>query len=443
MTKREDNLLDKTPLDFYQQVSTDLLAKCRSFESFLEVFEQDGVYHSLYRLPLTGSLDHRIKVRNPKSGKEMEMICYDSNSYLGLHLHPRVINATKRALDQMGYGTPSAQLLGGTNECLIELEKTISEFHGREAAIIFPSGYSANIGVLNALLRKSDVVAVDRFCHGSIHDGVPSNLYNHRLIYPHRDTDTLDHLLATRSNGDKTGGKLIATDGVFSMHGTLAPLPELRKVASEHNATLLVDDAHATGILGPDGTGIESHFGMKNAADILVGTFSKVPGTTGGYVCGEKALISYLRHFANSGMLTASLPAATCAGVTEAYRVMQEEPEHRYKLKENVGKLDHSLRQAGLNIPYKTESPILTVFMGTSRLLRRFSLELFRNQIKCGSVDYPAVPRGKAAIRISVTSRHTDKDINQTVSVFHKLGQKFDILNRTQQEIYEIGKSCK
>jgi 8-amino-7-oxononanoate synthase len=426
-------------LDFYHRDGPDLLAKCSAFFDYVTELRQEGTYQTLYRVELTSGLDHVITVRDPDAGCETEKICFDSNSYLGLHLHPRVIEAVKMALDRVGFGTPSAQVLGGTNYYLRELEETVATFHGREDAIIFPSGYSANLGVLGALLRKGDIVFTDRFSHASIHDGIRWSDTRHRRVFPHRDMETLAGLLRQADGNGACGGKLIVTDGVFSMHGTLAPLEDLRHLATRHGALLLVDEAHATGVIGPTGRGLEEHFGMAGAIDVLVGTFSKAPGAAGGYVCGSKELICYLQYFARSGLFTATLPAALCAGLSEAFRVMDEEPEHRERLWRNVNDLAPRLAAAGLAVPERVESPIITVYLGSSGLLRRFSREVFAAGIKCGSVTYPAVPRGEAVMRLAVNARHTREDIDRTVSAFAEVGRRYDILYRNQEEIREIG----
>jgi 8-amino-7-oxononanoate synthase len=427
-------------LDFYHSNGPDLLAKCSDFFDYVTELRQEGTYQTLYRVELTSGLDHVITVRDPDAGREAEKICFDSNSYLGLHLHPRVIDAVKMALDRVGFGTPSAQVLGGTNHYLRELEETVATFHGKEEAIIFPSGYSANIGVLGALLRKNDFVFTDRFSHASIHDGIRWSDTRNRRVFPHRDMEKLEGLLSqAREKNGCCGGKLIATDGVFSMHGTLAPLKDLRSVATRHGALLLVDEAHATGVIGRTGRGLEEHFGMNGAIDVLVGTFSKAPGGAGGYVCGSKELICYLQFFARSGLFTATLPAALCAGLSEAYRVMDEEPEHRERLWHNVNDLAPRLAEAGLAVPEHVESPIITVYLGSSGLLRRFSREVFAAGIKCGSVTYPAVPRGEAVMRLAVNARHTREDLDRTVSAFAEVGKRYGILYRNQEEIREIG----
>lgn len=419
---------------FFEEESPDLLAKCSAFYEYVKALQQRNIYQSLYRVTLTSGLDHRITVFNPVRRCEQEMICFDSNSYLGLHQHPRVIEAVHRAIDVVGYGTPSSQVLGGTNRYLRELEQTISEFHGRQDTLVFSSGFSANIGTINALVRRQDLVVRDGYAHASIHDGTRASGAQHTSVYPHGDCETLGHILE-RADAQ---AKLIVTDGVFSMHGDLAPLPGLVDLARRHNARLMVDDAHATGVVGDSGRGIEEHFGLGGAADILMGTFSKAPGTVGGYVCGDRELIYYLRFYARSGMFTAALPAALCAGVTEAFRIMDTEPEHRQHLWRNVHVLAKGLGDIGYLVP-KPDSAIIPVFIGTMGLMFHISLELFDRGIKCGNVAFPAVPRDESILRLTVNARHTQQDLEQTIDIFERLGKRFGLLHRSREELVEIG----
>jgi glycine C-acetyltransferase len=419
----------------------DLFDKCRRFRGVIEELERRKVFPLLYRVTLEGPLDHRIRVRDCATGAVTEMVCFDSNSYLGLHLDPRVLAVVRRALRDFGYGTPSAQLLGGTNRVLRELEDALSEFSGREASLVFPSGYAANVGILTALVKPGDFVARDRFSHASIQDGCRWSGARLGGAYAHLDMADLARLFAR--DAGRARGKLIVTDGVFSMHGRIAPLPELREIADRQRARLMVDDAHGMGVLGATGRGIEEHFGMRGAVDVLMGTFSKAPGSVGGYVCGSKELVEYLRVFARSAMFTASLPAAICAGVTESLRILSAEPWHRERLWNNTRRLWKGLSSCGLDLP-EPESPILPVFLGEDRLLWAFSRDLHLAGFKCGSVKYPAVPRGEAMIRVSVNARHTPEDLDRAIDAFARIGARYGILRRSRDEIREIGRrlSC-
>jgi len=420
----------KTLADYYRTKSPDLPDKCHQFGALLDQLRAEGLYQPLYRLELQGPLDHTIRVRDPRSGQERALICFDSNSYLGLHLHPRVLSATRRALDEAGYGTPSAQLLGGTNRWLRELEETVATFHGRASALIFPSGYAANVGILTGLLRSGDLFLADRLAHASLHDGCRWS-GAHGGTYAHRDPADLARQL---SRAEKVRGRLVVTDGVFSMHGRLAQLRDLRRVTAAHGAYLLVDEAHSVGVLGETGRGLEEHFGMPGAIDILMGTFSKAPGSVGGYVCGDRELIDYLRFYARSCVFTAALPSATCAGITEAFRVMAEEPEHRERLWRAARRLWAGLRQVGFTLE-PLESPILTIPVGDLALLLQVGRELFDGGLKVGTVGFPAVPRREGLLRLSVNARHRDEEIDRSIEVLARVAARHGLLGVTQAEL--------
>jgi 4-hydroxy-2,2'-bipyrrole-5-methanol synthase len=424
-------------LGFHRREGRELFDKCREFRVFTDGLRREGFFQSQYRVTLESPLDHVILVRDPFTGQSREMLCFDSNSYLGLHLDPRVVGAAKRVMDVAGYGTPSAQVLGGTNRWLRELEEAISAFYDREDTVVFPTGYAANVGALTGLLRAEDLVARDRFSHASIHDGCRWSGARHGGVYGHLDLADLDRML--ERDGPKAEGKLVVTDGVFSMHGHVAPLPGLRKIASRHGARLMVDEAHSLGIFGETGRGLEEHFGLPGSIDVLMGTFSKAPGSLGGYVTGRADLVEYLRFFARSSMFTAALPAALCAGLTEAFRIIATEPEHRERLWANARHLRGRLEAGGLSVPLR-DSPILPVFLGDERLLWAFSRELFERGVKCGSVCHPAVPRGESILRLTLNARHTLEELDRAADAIVGTGRLFGLIGRTPEEIQAIGR---
>lgn len=417
--------------DFERSETTDLFDKSRRFLAWQEQFRQLGVLQTMYRVPLEGPLDHRIRVRDPMTGGEKELICFDSNSYLGLHLHPRVIAATHRAIDEMGFGTPSAQLLGGTNRWLLKLEEEIADFHEREAALVYPSGYQANLGIISGLMRDDDLLVVDAYSHASIHDGArfAGCLTAH---YDHNDMADLDRVLASKA--PQARSVLIAADGLFSMHGDLAPLPAMREVADRHGARIMIDEAHATGLLGRTGRGLEEHFGVRNAVDVLMGTFSKAPGAVGGYVCGDRALIEYLRYFSRPSIFTATLPAALCAGLVEAFHVMRDEPQHRERLWTNSTRMWKGLQALNLAVGAQP-SPILTVDIGHEAKQPLLAVELFNAGLKVGLARHPAVPHGHAIIRLTMNSRHTDEDIDRTLDVLGEVAERHELPRAVPDEV--------
>jgi 7-keto-8-aminopelargonate synthetase-like enzyme len=406
--------------EFARSQGPDPLEKCQRWHQYVDEVRATGVFDAMYRIEVQGPLDHRILARDASTGETRELVCFDSNSYLGLHLHPRVRTAAHRAIDEAGVGTPSAQVLGGHNRWLRTLEERVAALLGREQCLIFPSGYQANIGILTGLLRSGDRVIADRFSHASLHDGC---VYSGAtaITYAHGDLVSLEAQLAAGG-----AGALIVADGLFSMHGDLCDLPGLRAVANRHGARLMIDDAHSVGILGATGGGIEEYYGMRGAVDVLMGTFSKAPGAVGGYVVGDGALIDYLRYLSHGALFTASLPAPTCAAVTEAFAVMQDEPELRERLWANTRHMWQGLVDVGLRVP-PLSSPILTVQVGDEALLGPLAIALFRAGVKVGMAQYPAVPRGQSILRITVNARHTSQDLDGTLEVLGRLGREFAI----------------
>ncbi len=405
--------------------SAGLLDRAHGFSAMLEELKSQGAYPTQYRLELLGPIDHEITVRDPFTKEPKRLTCFDSNSYLGLHLHPRVVLAARRVLDEAGYGTPSAQLLAGNNRWLHELEETVAQYHSREAALVFPSGYSANIGILTALLRKNDFAARDRFCHASIHDGCRFSGARGGT-FAHRDPQALSRFLATNTGN---GGSLVVTDGVFSMHGSVAPLPGLRSAADKAGALLMVDEAHATGVLGRTGRGTEEHFGMPGKIDVLMGTFSKSAGSVGGYVAGSRVLIDYLRFFARAAVFTASLPSCVCAGITEAFRVMDAEPQLRERLFSNKDRLVTALKDLGVS-PISADTPIISIVVGSQETLLLAGRDLYVEGIRCGSVSYPAVPPDSCLLRVTVNARHTDDELDRTAEAIARIAARHNFPSR-------------
>ncbi|HMI88528.1 MAG TPA: pyridoxal phosphate-dependent aminotransferase family protein [Polyangiaceae bacterium] len=435
------SMLDATDFTidaFYKKSGPDILEKCKNFRPWVDDMMLKELYQRFWRVTLTSALDHEITVFDPIRRTERPMICFDSNSYLGLHRDPRVIERTAQVLRAVGYGTPSAQMLGGTNRYLRELEDDLSDFLGREDTIIFPTGFAANIGAVGALVRKDDAVFRDRFAHASIQDACRSSQARFNSIFAHNDMSSLSQLLE-QAGAEGCQGKLIVTDGVFSMHGRIAPLPDLAQLAKRHSARLMIDDAHGVGVLGANGRGIEEHWGQPGAADILMGTLSKALGAIGGYVSGSKDLIYYLRFYATSGMFTTSLPAAICAGLREALQIIRNERHQRDQLWANIRAFSPALREAGFIVP-DAVSPITTIFMGNHRLMLEFSRELFDAGIKCGNVMFPVVSKGEAILRFTLNARHTPQELQYALDILIRLGTKWGVLHRSPEETFEIGR---
>lgn len=433
-TDASDNYIDK----YYASPERDLFGKCDKFRGWVDDLQSRGLYQRVYRVTVMSEMNNRMVIFDPIQRRERPMVCFDSNSYLCLHDHPRVIERVQSVLAAVGYGSPSAQLLGGTTRHLRELESELSAFHGREDTIVFPTGFAANTGTIAALMRPNDALLRDRLAHASIQEACRHAQPRFNKVFKHNDMASLESLLQQAEDAG-CDGKLIVTDGVFSMHGRVAPLPELVALSKRFDAKLMIDDAHGLGVVGATGSGIEEHFGMEGSVDVLMGTLSKTIGALGGYVTGSRNLISYLRFFAASGMFTTSTPAAWCAGMVEALRIIKQEPQHHQRLRRNIDRFVPALHDAGFIVP-EPVSPIVTVFLGTDVLMYEFSRELFDLGVKCSSVSFPAVPKDESILRLVLTSKHTEEDLAFTVETLTKLGAKYGILHRTEEEIVQIGR---
>lgn len=420
---------------FYSDDSLDLFSKCHRFGSWIDAMLERQYYQRFYRVTLTSAISNHITVFDPIRRSERFMVCFDSNSYLGLHEHPKVVEEVRRVISEVGFGTPSAQLLCGTNRYLRELEQALCEFHGREATMIYPSGFAANSGVIRALVRSNDAVIRDQLAHASIHEACHATDAKLKKVFAHNRPASLASVLR-RAVAAGCNGKLVVTDGVFSMHGRIAPLPELVDVCKAFGAKLMVDDAHGVGVIGQSGRGIEEHFGMPGVIDILMGTLSKALGSLGGYICGSRELIDYLRWFAPSGLFTTALPAPLCAGVKTALDVIAKEPEHQQRLWQNIRAFAPALREAGF-IVSNGESPIVTVYVGRQKLLWDVSRELFDAGIKCGNVIYPAVGKNDCILRFTLNAKHSKEDIEYAVETLVRVGKKFDVLGRTREQLHD------
>ena len=278
------------------------------------------------------------------------------------------------------------------------------------------------------MIADNDRIIADEFSHASIQDALEWSASREVALFPHNDMDALRRRLSSDQDR-RRGGTLIVSDGVFSMQGDLADLPSLRTAADEHKALLMLDEAHATGVIGPHGRGTEEHYGCDGAIDILMGTLSKAPGTVGGYISGSEDLVTHLRFFARTAVFSTALPAALCAGATEAFRIMANDPEPRERLWENVRSMADGLRSVGFSTP-TPQSPILPVHVGDSNRLINVSRDLYANGIRCAAVTFPAVPMGAEILRLTVNARHTREDIERCVDALAETGRKHGLLGQ-------------
>ena len=350
-------------------------------------------------------------------------ILLSSNSYLGLSVDPRVKEAAKCALEKYGTGSGGSRLVSGSSDLHRELEDRLARFKNTEAAILFSSGYLANVGTISTLVGEGDIVYSDELNHASIIDGC--RLSRARIsIYPHTDTGHLDSLL--QSDSGTEARKLIVTDTVFSMDGDLAPLPELSDLASKHGAMLMVDEAHATGVLGERGSGATEHFGVESRVPIVMGTLSKATGSLGGYIAGSRRLIDFIRNRVRSYIFDTSLPAPSLAASIAAIDIIENEPERRERLWNLIKRFKSGLETLGLEI-LPSDSAVVPVLIGEAGPALEFARVLRENGVFTPAVRPPSVPHGMSRIRVTLMAAHTDEHIDTALKAFRYAKDKCGI----------------
>lgn len=367
------------------------------------------------------TVESEQSTRTIVNGKECIIFC--SNNYLGLANHPKVKEAAIRAINTYGVGAGASRLLSGNMKPHEELEEKIANFKGTEAALIFSSGYLANIGILSALMREGDLVLADRLSHASVIDGC--RLSGTRLrVYRHKNCEQLSRLLEKEP---ETQRSLVITEGVFSMDGDLAPLPGIVECARKTGAWIMVDEAHATGVMGEKGRGTAEHFGVEQKIDVSMGTFGKAFGTFGAYVAGSKDLISFLMNKAKPFIYTTALPPSVAAATSAALHIIEEEPERRKILWENRSYLHEGLTSLGYNT-LESESPILPILIGETKRALLVGQRLFEHGVLAPAIRPPTVPQGTSRLRLSVTATHTRRDLDCAIEALERVGKELRII---------------
>lgn len=392
----------------------DILDKCYSYKEAEEARKQ-GYYP--YFIPFSGG-DDTVMVYK---GEEKVMI--GSNNYLGLTHHPKVVDAAKKALEEYGTGRTGSRFLNGTLDIHEEFEKELAEFTGKDAALIFATGFLANLGTISTLLNKRDIVIVDRLDHASIIDGCRLSGATIRR-YKHNDMDELREIL--KSIPDNVG-KLVIVDGVFSMEGDIAPLPDICKIVREYGARLMVDDAHSIGVLGPKGNGTAAHFDLVDQVDITMGTFSKSFGAIGGFIAADKEVIDYIKHNSRSMIFTASLPPSVVASTRAALEIIKSEPQRRQRLWEIGDYMRKEFKRMGFDTG-TSETPVVPVVIGDNMKTFLFWKTLFEEGVYTNAVIYPAVPSKSARLRTSYIATHTQEQLDFVLDKFHTIGKNLGVI---------------
>lgn len=353
-----------------------------------------------------------------------------SNNYLGLTTHPKLREAALEATKKYGVGSGAVRTIAGTMSLHMELEEKIARFKGTEACVVFQSGFTANAGTVSALLGRSDFIISDELNHASIIDGARLSRATIK-VFRHKDMEDAEELLKEVSG--EPGHKLIITDGVFSMDGDIGPLPALCDLAEKYGAIMMVDDAHASGVLGRNGRGTVDHFNVHGRVDVQVGTLSKAIGALGGYVCGSRDLIDFLYHRGRPFLFSTSHPPSVAATCIAAFDVLQDEPELIDQLWDNTRYFKKELGNLGFNIGGQntpaSETPITPIIVGEGRLAMEFSRELFKEGVMATGIAFPTVPEGKARIRTIMTATHTRAMLDQALETLKRVGQRLGIIS--------------
>ncbi len=353
-----------------------------------------------------------------------EVINLSSNNYLGLTTHPKLKEAAVRAVEEFGVGSGAVRTIAGTMTLHMELEAKIAKFKQVEASVVFQSGFAANAGTVQAILGKEDVIISDELNHASLIDGCRLSRAEIK-VFPHKDVEACEGILKEIQN--RSGRKLLITDGVFSMDGDIAPLPALVELAEKYGCIMMIDDAHSSGVLGRNGRGTVDHFNLHGRVDIQVGTLSKAIGALGGYVCSTHDAIDFLCHRARPFLFSTSHPPSVAATCIAAFEVLEQEPLLIEGLWANTKFFKEGLKQLGFNTGL-SETPITPVIVGEATLAHEFSRQLFRAGVFAQGIGYPTVPQGKARIRTIVTATHTQEELTRALEILEAVGKKLGII---------------
>jgi len=393
--------------------SPDLFEKCFKFDK-AKTLMSNGLY------PFFRIIESAQEPEVIMNGKKMIMI--GSNNYLGLTNHPKVKEAAIEAIRKYGTGCAGSRFLNGTLSIHVELEEKLARFMRKEAALVFSTGFQVNLGVISALVGKDDIVIIDKMDHASIIDGCRLS-FGEVKKFKHNDMSDLERVL--KEYEDK--GKLVVVDGVFSMEGDIANLPDIIDLCKKYNARIMVDDAHGIGVLGKTGRGTAEHFGVENEVDLIMGTYSKSLASIGGFISGNADIIHFIKHFARSLIFSASPPPASVASVSAAVDIIENEPERREKLWKNTNKMLNGFRDLGFKIG-NSQTPIIPIIVGEDEKAFLMAMMLQEEGVFANVAVTPAVPNGMALIRTSYMATHTEEQLDSVLNAFKKVGKKLGII---------------
>jgi len=414
-----DRSLDYDYSNFFWGAGDDSFDILEPFEEWYREARPAGYY--LFGLPMQTAPATRIDIIETKTNKKLKnLINLASYNYLGLSYRPEVIEAVIEATRKYGSGASGSPILSGTIELHDELALKIAAFKKKEQALIFPSGYSANLGVIAGLMRSGDLVVTDQYAHASIVDGIILSKADVRY-FRHNSAADLERKL----KGFK-GKKLVIVEGVYSMDGDLAKLPEIVEASRRQGARIMIDEAHSTFLFGKNGRGVTEHFGLEDEVDIHFGTFSKTLGGIGGFVAGSKALITYLKGFARSRVFSCALPPGVAAGLIRALEIVQAEPELRTRLWGNVEFMQDLLRKGGVDIG-DSQSQVIPIMVRDDDRIFKIAEELIHEGVYLNPVRYPAVGKHRSRFRISITAGHTRQDLAEAAEIITRVLERYGL----------------
>jgi glycine C-acetyltransferase len=393
-----------------------------SLKEDLDALRRDGLFRPL-------------RVLESAQGPEVDIagkavISLSSNNYLGLNTHPRLVEAASRAALEWGAGTGAVRTIAGTQTLHQELERRLAAFKRTEASLTFQSGYAVNVGVIGSMLDQGDCVVSDKLNHASIIDGIRLTKAE-RILYEHADPDDAERALS-EARGKGYRRILLVTDGVFSMDGDIAPLPELVERAEQYGAAVMVDDAHATGVLGTNGRGTTDHFGLHGRVALNIGTLSKAIGVVGGYVASTQVVRDHLIHKSRPFLFSSSHPPAVVAACIAAVDVLEQEPELMERLWSNTSHFKSGLRELGFDIG-QSETPITPVMCGEAPVAMELSDLLLERGVFAQGIGFPTVARGRARVRTIVCATHTPEQLDRALLAFEEVGTRLGLIGARRQ----------
>jgi 8-amino-7-oxononanoate synthase len=407
--------------NFYSASGTDPFDLIEPFGKWWDEVEPRGYYQ--FELPIHSAPSTRIDVEDTKAGIiRRDLLNFASYNYLGLSYRPEVKEAIKAAVDKFGAGSSGSPILSGNTALLKELKEKIARFKGKEDALIFPTGYSANVGLIAGLMRSGDLIVADQYAHASVVDGMILSKAKSRF-FRHNRPDDLDQKLKGFD-----GKKLVVVEGVYSMDGDLVALPEILKVCRERGARILIDEAHSTFLFGEEGRGVAEHFGLDDEIDIHLGTFSKSLGGQGGFVTGSKGLIDYIRGFSRSRFFSCALAPPIVAGVIRALALVEEEPELRVALWKNVAFMQKRLKEGGVDTG-DSESQVVPIMIRNDATIFNIGEQLLHEGVFINPVKYPAVGKHKSRFRMSISAAHSQEELEEGADIIIRVLERNGIIS--------------